>query len=267
MTFSLFRTFAVALTATALLGLGACSTTKDDEMKGSAEKLYADGKEELDNGNWPSAIKALERVEGRAGGGILAQQSQLDLAYAHWKASEKPQAIATLDRFIKLNPSSPGLDYALYLRGLVNFSDDDGFLSRLAGQQNSERDQQPSREAYQSFKQLVDQFPESKYSSDARLRMDYIVNTLADNEVHVARYYLRRGALIAAANRAQQAITVYPQAPATEEALYILASAYDKLGMDVLRDDAKRVLDKNFPDSKFPVEGLTARNKAWWQLW
>jgi outer membrane protein assembly factor BamD len=254
------------LTATALLGLGACSTTKDDEMKGSAEKLYADGKEDLDNGNWPSAIKALERVEGRAGGGILAQQSQLDLAYAHWKASEKPQAIATLDRFIKLNPSSPGLDYALYLRGLVNFSDDDGFLSRLAGQQNSERDQQASREAYQSFKQLVDQFPESKYSSDARLRMDYIVNTLADNEVHVARYYLRRGALIAAANRAQQAITVYPQAPATEEALYILASAYDKLGMDVLRDDAKRVLDKNFPDSKFPVEGLTSRTKAWWQL-
>jgi outer membrane protein assembly factor BamD len=267
MTFSLFRTFTAALAATALLGLGACSSTKDDEMKGSAEKLYADGKEDLDNGNWPSAIKALERVEGRAGGGILAQQSQLDLAYAHWKASEKPQAIATLDRFIKLNPSSPGLDYALYLRGLVNFSDDDGFLSRLAGQQNSERDQQASREAYQSFKQLVDQFPESKYSSDARLRMDYIVNTLADNEVHVARYYLRRGALIAAANRAQQAITVYPQAPATEEALYILASAYDKLGMDVLRDDAKRVLDKNFPDSKFPVEGLTSRTKAWWQLW
>jgi outer membrane protein assembly factor BamD len=261
------RATLVAALVTILTLLAACSTTNDDELKGSAEKLYADGKEELNNGNWPAAIKALERVEGRAGGGILAQQSQLDLAYAHWKASEKPQAISTLDRFIKLNPSSAGLDYALYLRGLINFSDDQGFLSGVAGQQNSERDQQASREAYQSFKQLVDQFPDSKYSPDARLRMDYIVNTLADNEVHVARYYLRRGALIAAANRAQQAITVYPQAPASEEALYILASAYEKLGLTALRDDANRVLLKNFPDTKFPSEGVREREKAWWQLW
>ncbi|HSI46858.1 MAG TPA: outer membrane protein assembly factor BamD [Ideonella sp.] len=245
----------------------ACGSLKDEEMKGTAEKLYADAKEEMASGNWTAAIKGLERVEGRAGGGLLGQQSQLDLAYSYWKSGEKAQAITTLDRFIKLNPSSPGLDYALYLRGLVNFNEDFGILAALSQQQQSERDQQASRESYQSFKQLVDQFPDSKYSPDARARMDYIVNALADYEVHVARYYLRRGALVAAANRAQQAITVYPQTPATEEALYILGQAYDRLGLDKLRDDANRVLALNFPNSRLPQEGFKEREKAWWQLW
>jgi outer membrane protein assembly factor BamD len=270
--FSLRRVFAraahVAVVITLVGGMAACSTTgKDEELKGSAEKLYADAKEDMTSGNWANAIKALERVEGRAGGSLLAQQAQLDLAYAYWKSSERAQALSTLDRFIKLNPSSSGLEYALYLRGVINFNEDDGFLSQVGRQQQSERDQQASRESYQSFKQLVDQFPESKYAADARLRMDYIVNMLADYEVHVARYYLRRGALLAAANRAQQALTVYPQTPATEEALFILGQAYDRLGLDKLRDDANRLLALNFPDSRFPQQGLQLREKAWWQLW
>jgi outer membrane protein assembly factor BamD len=259
--------------------LCACSIFEkgDGDIQGSAEKLYADAKADMAAGGWQNAIKQLERVEGRAGGTLLAQQAQLDLAYANWKAGEKATALSVLDRFIKLNPSSPGLDYALYLRGLVNFNDNIGFLAALSNQRVSERDQQASREAYQSFKQLVEQFPDSKYTPDAKLRMDYTVNALADYEVHVARYYLRRGAYVAAANRAQQAITTYPQTPAIEEALYIMGRAYDKLGLAQLRDDADRVLKGNYPNSRFlsgigPAEDrpwwqFWDKDKAWWQLW
>jgi outer membrane protein assembly factor BamD len=263
-----FRAFArTVLTLLVVLTAACSSNPKDEDLKGSAEKLYADAKEDMASGNWAGAIKSLERVEGRAGGSLLAQQAQIDLAYAQWKSGEKAQSQTTLDRFIKLNPSSPGLDYALYLRGVINFNDDLGILGTVSQQVQSERDQQASRESYQSFKQLSEQFPDSKYAADARLRMDYIVNVLADYEVHVARYYLRRGAFVAAANRAQQALTVYPQTPAAEEALYILGQAYDRLGLVALRDDANRVLNANFPSSTLPVDGLRDREKAWWRLW
>jgi outer membrane protein assembly factor BamD len=265
---SLVRLTARILAATALAAVAACSTTpKEDDPKFSAEKLYADAKQDLNSGNWDAAIKTLERVEGRAAGTLLAQQAQLDLAYAYWKSSEKAQALSTLDRFIKLNPSSSGLDYALYLRGTVNFNDNLGLFGFLSGQSLSERDQQASRDAYQSFKQLVEQFPDSKYAEDARLRMDFVVNALADYEVHVARYYLKRGAYVAAANRAQQAVQGYPQAPATEEALFIMSQAYDKLGLAPLRDDAQRVLKSNFPTSAFLTDGTRAKDKRWWQVW
>jgi outer membrane protein assembly factor BamD len=180
---------------------------------------------------------------------------------------ERVQAIATLDRYIKLHPSSPALDYALYLKGVVNFIDNMGILGGLARQNLAERDQQASRDAYQAFKQLVEQFPSSKYAADARLRMDYIVNALAEHEIHVARYYFRRGAHLAAANRAQQALRDYPQSPATEEALYIMAMSYDKLGLAQLRDDADRVLRKNFPDSRYLKDGVRAPDRRWWQFW
>lgn len=262
------RTLSGLSVAALALALAACgSSPKDGDVQGSAEKLYADAKDDMASGNWTNAAKLLERVEGRAGGTLLAQQSQLDLAYVYWKSGEKAQALSTLDRFIKLNPSSPGMDYALYLRGSVNFNDNLGILGNLAGQNLSERDQQASRESYQSFKQLVEQFPESRYAADARVRMDYTVNALADYEVHVARYYLRRGAYIAAANRAQQAVTGYPQAPASEEALYIMSQAYDRLGLTQLRDDAGRVLRTNFPQSRFLSDGAQGPTKPWWRLW
>ena len=250
--------------------LAACgSTPNDGDIQGSAEKIYADAKDDIASGNWEAATKLLERVEGRAGGTLLAQQAQLDLAYVYWKSGEKAQALATLDRFIKLNPSSPGLDYAIYLRGLVNFNDNLGLFGNLSRQRLSERDQQASKDAYQAFRQLTEQFPDSKYAPDARLRMDYIVNALAESEVHVARYYLRRGAWLAAANRAQQALTGYPQTPATEEALSIMSRAYDRLGMAQLRDDAARVLKTNFPNSRYlDAKGdVMLQEKPWWQLW
>ena len=259
---------AAALTACALLFVGCSSTPKEDPNSTAAvEKLYADAKDDMASGSYDRAIKTLERVEGRAAGTLLSQQATLDLAYAQYRTAERAAALATLDRFIKLHPSSPALDYALYLRGIVNFNDNLGILGTLAQQDLSERDQQASRDAYQSFKQLVTQFPQSRYAVDGRARMDYIVNALADYELHVARYYLRRGAFLAAANRAQQVIQEYPQTPANEEALYIMGQSYGLLGLDSLRDDAQRVLKQNFPTSRYSADGVRQSKRAWWQLW
>ena len=257
-------TFIVALLAGVL---AACSSTPKYDEKDSAEKLYADARADMSAGSYDRAIKTLEKVEGRAAGTLLAQQAQLDLAFAYWKTGERAQAQSTLDRFIKLHPSSPALDYAMYLKWLVHFNDNLGMFSSISRQDISERDQQASRDAYQAFRQLVEQFPASKYSADARVRMDYIVNALAQYELHVARYYYRRGAYVAAANRAQQTLREYQQTPSVEEALYILAQSYDKLGLEQLRDDADRVLKQNFPDSRFVKEGLRVRDTPWWQFW
>lgn len=249
--------------------LAACgSTPKVDESSPQAvEQLYSTAKEDMAAGSYEQAIKTLERVEGRAAGTLLAQQATLDLAYAYYKTNDRAQALATLDRFIKLHPSSPALDYALYLRGLVNFNDTAGFLSSVARQDLSERDQQASRDSHQSFRQLVEQFPNSRYADDARVRMDYIVNALANYELHVARYYFRRGAYLAAANRAQQAVQEFQQTPAVEEALYIMAQSYDRLGLPALRDDADRVLRKNYPDSRFLRDGLGDNSRPWYKFW
>lgn len=258
------------LTLAVLLGLAlvGCNTTPTDETAGmSTDKLYGEAKDEASVGNWERASMLYGRLEARAAGTPLAQQAQLDLAYALYRGGEKAQASATIDRFIKLHPSSPALDYGYYLQGLINFNENLGLLGSLTRQDLSERDQRASRDAYQSFKQLVLQFPESKYAPDARLRMNYIVNTLAQYEVHVARYYYRRGAYVAAANRAQQAVQEFPSAPAAEEALYIMTLAYDKLALPELRDDARRVLTQSFPQSSYLTEGFAAVDKPWWQLW
>ena len=204
--------------------LAGCGSTKVDPRNQTAEQVYASAKDDMDSGSYDKAAKELVRVEALASGTLLAQQAQLDLAYAQWRSGEKEQALATVDRFLKLNPSSPAYDYALYLRGVINFNDDLGLLGAISRQDLSERDQAAARESWQSFRQLVQQFPQSRYSADAAMRMAYIVNSLAEHEVHVARYYYRRGAYVAAANRAQRAITEFERAPATEEALYILAA-------------------------------------------
>jgi len=260
--------WAAAVLGAALLLAGCSSTPKEDvDSAAAVERLYADAKDDMASGGWERAIKTLERVEGRAAGTLLAQQATLDLAYAQYRTGERAASLATLDRFIKLNPSSPALDYALYLRGIVNFNENLGILGSLARQDLSERDQQASRDAYQAFRQLVVQFPQSRYADDGRARMDYIVNALADYELHVARYYVRRGAYLAAANRAQHVIQEYPQTPANEEALYIMQLSYERLGLDQLRTDTERVLKQNFPDTRFSTEGVSRPKRAWWQLW
>jgi outer membrane protein assembly factor BamD len=248
--------------------LAGCNTApKDYEASLSVDKLYAEAKEEAALGNYDKAAKLYERLEGRAAGTIIGQQAQLERAWALYKGGDKPTALAAIDRYIKLNPSSPALDYAFYLRGLINFNDSLGLLSSIANQDLSERDQQASRDAYQSFRQLVERFPQSVYAPDAQLRMNYIINALAAYEVHVARYYFRRGAYVASASRAQTAVQEFRQTPATEEALYILSESYARIGLTELHDDADRVLRTNFPNSRFLSDGLGRRESAWWQFW
>lgn len=207
------------------------------------------------------------KLEGRAAGTPLAQQAQLEKAYAQYKAGEKAQAIATLDRFMKLHPASPAYDYALYLKGLVNFNDNLGLFSWLSRQDLSERDQKAAKDSFESFRELTTRFPESRYAQDSRQRMTYIVNSLAQYEVHVARYYYERGAYVAAISRAQIALADYKEVPALEEALYILVKSYDALGMTQLRDDAQRVMASSYPQSELNRDGLKAKSEPWWKVW
>jgi len=259
---------ALAALIAVTIGLAACgSSPRDESANWSPEKLLAEAKSEASAGNYEAAGKLYERLEGRAAGSVLAEQAQLERAYMLFKSVEKAQALSVVERFIKLHPTSPAIDYAYYLQGLINFNDNLGILGNLAAQDLSERDQQAARDAYQSFKQLVDLYPRSIYAEDARTRMNYIVNTLASYEVHVARYYFRRGAYVAAVNRAQQTVQEFQYSPSVEEALYIMVQSYDRLGLTELRDDAARVLQKNFPNSQFAASGVTTRKRAWWQFW
>jgi outer membrane protein assembly factor BamD len=254
--------------ALALAGvLAGCSSLEEDKTANwTPERIYTEARDEVSAGGYDKAVPLFEKLEGRAAGTPLAQQAQLEKAYAQYKAGERADAIATLDRFMKLHPSSPAYDYALYLKGLTNFNDKLGLFSWLSRQDLSERDQKAAKESYESFYELVQRFPGSRYAPDAQQRMTYIINSLAQYEVHVARYYYERGAYVAAIGRAQAALSDYQGVPASEEALRILANSYDKLGMTDLRDDALRVLEANF-SAESAESALRKDRKPWWKLW
>lgn len=258
-------------TAVVVLLLSGCASwfgsSEDKDANLSANRLYADAREEMSAGNFERAIPLLERLEGRAAGTPLAQQAQLEKAYAQYKSADQAAAHATIDRFLRQHPASPALDYALYLKGLVNFNDQLGPLSFLARQDLSERDQKAAKESFESFRDLVTRFPDSRYSGDARARMRYIVNSLAAYEVHVARYYFSRGAYVAAASRAQAAITDYQDVPAIEEATFILMRSYEELGLQQLAADTRRVMERSYPASEYLSRGSKSSGRPWWQFW
>ena len=261
------RLRSVILLSTVLIaGCGTFGEPIDETRDWSVQKLYSEAHSELTGRNYAGAIKLYEKLEARYPYGRYAQQAQLELAYAHFKEGEAALCIAAAERFIKLHPNHPNVDYAYYLKGLANFNDDLGLLHIISQQDLTERDPKAAREAFDAFRDLVQRFPESKYSADASQRMAYLVNALASHEVHVARYYLKRGAYVAAANRAQSALLTYPQAPANEEGLLILVKAYDAMGLTDLRNDAERVMLKNFPESKY-LAGSAGGNKPWWVIW
>jgi outer membrane protein assembly factor BamD len=249
-----------------LTGCGLLPEEKDETSGWSANKIYTEAKEALTEGAYDKSIKYFEKLESRYPYGRYAQQAQIEVAYAYWKAGEPASAVAACERFIKLHPNHPNVDYVYYLRGLVNFNEDLGILGSVSNQDMTERDPKGARESFDAFKELATRFPESKYAADAVARMKYLVNALASHEVHVARYYMKRTAYLAAINRAQFALKNYPDAPATEEALFIMVKAYDLLGMNDLRDDIERVMRKNYPKSEYYVRGLE-RKEPWWKLW
>jgi outer membrane protein assembly factor BamD len=250
-----------------LLGLSACSLfpEKVDETKNwSVTKLYSEARDEMNGAHYEAAIKLFEKLEANYPFGTYATQAQMEIAYAYYKTQDQAQALAAVERFIKLHPNHPQADYMYYLRGLISFNDQIGFLSVLYSQDPTERDPKATRESFAAFKALVDKFPDSKYTPDAISRMKYLINAMAQYEVHVASYYYRRGAYVAALNRAQGAVADYTDAPAREEALFIMIRCYDKMGNLDLRDDAQRVFTKNYPNSKFLKPGATG---SWLNFW
>jgi outer membrane protein assembly factor BamD len=233
---------------TMLVLLGGCATTGDEEGFKSwpAKKLYKEAKNEMDAGDYELAIEYPF--------GELAEQAQLETAYAYYKFEEYDSAISAADRFIKLHPRHPKVDYAYYLRGLAAYHKNDTPYDIIAPQDPSERDPGSTRDSFNYFAELVKKFPKSKYVPDAIKRMKYQRNLLAKHEIHIANYYMKRGAYVAAANRAKYVVENYSQTPAVAEALTVLSEAYKNLKMDDLASDTKRVLKKNYPDFKNNTE-------------
>ncbi len=259
----------VVVATSALLALSGCGmlpSKTDEAQKWSAEKLYAEAREEMSAGQYDAAIKLFQRLESNYPFGTYATQAQMEIAYAHYKARDQAEALAAVERFIKLHPNHAQVDYMYYLRGLINFNDQIGFLSVIYSQDPSERDPRATREAFAAFKALVDRFPNSKYAPDSIARLNYLINAMAQYEVHVANYYFRRGAYMAAVNRAQNAVSDYSESPSREEALFIMIRSYDKLGMFDLRDDTQRVFLLNYPDSRFMNPNATG-DAPWWKFW
>ncbi len=238
-----------------LLALTGCSLLPDqiDETKGwSAQKLYAAAKDALNSGNYERAIDLYGKLEARYPFGRYAQQALLESAYAYYKYNEPDTAIATLDRFIRTYPRHPNLAYAFYLKGLANFNRGESFIDRYLPRDPSERDAGAARQSFFDFQELVRRFPDSPYARDARQRMIFLRNNLARYEIHAADYYMRRGAYVAAANRARYVIQKYPGTPAVPDALQMLVRAYRALGLDDLAADAERVYRLNYPDRPLP---------------
>jgi outer membrane protein assembly factor BamD len=256
------------LAAALLLAISACTVMETpDRTKGwSANKLYAEGREEMKSGNYDTAISMFEKLESRYPFGTFAQQAQMEIAYAYYRQGDQAQALAAVDRFIKLHPNHPNVDYMYYLRGLINFNDKTSIFDFISRQDLTERDPKAARDAFDAFKQLIERFPNSKYAPDSLDRLKYLVNAMAQYEVHVANYYYRRGAYLAAANRAAVVVKDYREAPVVEDALFVMVRSYDALGMKELRDDADRVFQKNFPNSPL-LKGPRKKDEPWWKIW
>ena len=260
----------VVAVSAALSGCAATGTVDKDAQitqDWSVEKLYAEAQDELNSNNYTRAIKLYELLESRFPNGRFAQQAQLDTAYAYYKDDEREKSLAAIERFQRLHPRHPNMDYVLYLKGLVLFNEDQSVLNKLASQDWSDRDPKANREAYQAFAELIQRYPNSQYVADATVRMTKLVDALAGNEMSVARYYAKRGAYLAAANRAQNVIAQFQNTRFVEEALAIMEMSYQKMGHAQLADDTRRVLAQNFPQSPYLSQAWQEDAIPWWRYW
>lgn len=265
------RYFALALLALITLLSSGCaifgSPTEVDETKGwGVQQIYEAAEDRMRDRDYDKAIKYFEVIESRYPHGRYAVQAQLEIAYAQYKKQDPVAATAAADRFIKLHPHHPNVDYAYYLKGLAVFNER-GIVEKLTQQQISDRDPKALHDSFLAFKELITKFPDSKYVKDATLRMTYLVNSLAEHELYVARYYMKRQAYLAAVNRCKYMLTEYPDSPYKEEALIIMISAYDLMGLDDYKQDTMRVLKTNYPDSRFLTSAAPQDEKVWWKFW
>jgi outer membrane protein assembly factor BamD len=239
------RNLIAFLTLLPLIFACAVPDMQDETKEWSASQFYSEAKDAMTGGEYEKAIKYYNGLQARYPFGPYSMQAQLDIIYAHYKNNEPDSCIAAADRFIKLNPQNPYVDYAYYLKGLANYNRNTSILTRLIDTDPSQRDAGAALTSFNDFTELVRRFPESKYSADARQRMLYLRNNLAMYQIHVARYYMKRGAYLAAANRANRIVTNFQRTDAVKEALEIMIEAYTRLGMSKLASDAERVLALN----------------------
>jgi outer membrane protein assembly factor BamD len=252
----------ILTTLAALLALGGCGNRPRDVL-GNAEKLYEMAKRSSDNGDYRTAIAYYEQLEARFPFSNSARQGQLDLMYAYYKNREPESAIDQADQFIRENPAHPRVDYAYYIKGLVQFERNPNFLERWFNADLSQRPPIDARKSFQAFQTLVQRFPDSEYAPDARQRMVFLRNRLASYEVYVAGYYLKRGAWVGALNRAKYAIENYDGAPQIRRALEIMAESYRRLGMPELAADSEQVLRENYAKA----DEVGRETRSWWKFW
>lgn len=250
----------------ALLAVAGCrSNPQRDFQRSSPERIYEQARRSLDAYDFNTAIRLYEALTARYPFTEQARQARIDLIYAYYRARESESAIDAADTFIRENPTHPRVDYAWYIKGLVDFERTPNILERFFRVDLTERPPNTARRAFAAFRTVVEQYPKSEYAHDARQRMIYLRNRLADYEVHVARYYLRRGAYIAAAQRAKGAIEQYDGAPAVKEALEILIECYDRLNLTDLARQTREVYAANFSGDVEHVEAEI--NRPWWKFW
>ncbi len=236
------------------------STPDDDTKDWSANKIYSEAKKSLNSGDYENAISFYELLETRYPFGRYAKQGQIEIAYAYYKYDEPESALAAADRFIKLHPNHAHVDYAYYLKGLIYYNRNIGFLGKVFQQDTSSRDPESSKQAFNEFSALITKYPNSRYASEARLRALALRNSLAQHELHVARYYMRRTAYVAVVNRCKYIIENFDRSSAVPDALDVMAQAYDKLGLTDLAADARRVLVASYPDHS----SVSKSTKPWW---
>jgi len=254
---------ALALSACAIFG----NPNPPDETKGWAEqRLYAAGQEKMVDKNYDKAIDYFQKLEARYPHGVYATQAQLEVAYAYFKKSEPVLCLSAIDRFIKLHPNHPNLDYAYYLKGLATFNER-GIIEKYTKQEINDRDPKTLRVSFNAFKELVERFPNSRYAKDATQRMIYLVNTLAMHEMHVARYYMQRKAYVAALNRTRYVLETYPNSSSVEDALVTMVSAYDAMDLTDLKNDTLRILKTNYPENPMISGKINEDEKIWWKFW
>jgi len=238
----------IALAASIAL-LAACAG--NDEQQTEIESLteaYQQAQEYVERGNFSRAVQIFEAIQARYPFSDLSRQVQLELMYSYYKSGKREQAVEAADTFMRENPIHPRVDYALYIKGLAYFEQEAGFLERHFNKDISNRPPKDVDLAYSSFRRLVERYPASAYAPDAEQRMVFLRNRMSAYANHVADYYLRRGAFVAALNRAKRALEEYNGADGNARSLEIMIIAYEKLGMDDLAADARRVLDANFPN-------------------
>ena len=239
----------------AISSLSGCNSMENKKQDESEQQYYQSAQKELEGGRYLAAIEKIEALKSRYPYGRYAEQAQLELIYAHYRNLDYTQTVITAEQFIRLYPNHPQLDYAYYAKGIATFQMDKGLFERFMPTDVSKRDMGAAKESFEDFNKIVQRFPNSEYINDASIKMLFLRNRLADYEVNVAKYYMRRQAYVAAANRGQYVVKHFQQTPAVAPALAIMVKAYRKLELDGLAADTLEILVLNYPD----YEELTSK--------